>query len=57
VSGDLICPSDLSEDFRLADYERVNSCGHAKQVPDRSLVVVRVQAIGEFFGRDMTKLR
>ena len=34
---------DLPEDLRLADDDRIETGGHAEQVPDGSLVVVREQ--------------
>ena len=48
--GDLPRLADLAEDLALADDHRVESGGHAEEVRDRSVLVVRVEQVGELVG-------
>ena len=48
--GDLPRLADLAEDLALADDHRVESGGHAEQVRDRRVLVVRVEEVGELVG-------
>ena len=41
----------LAEDLALADDHRVEAGGDREQVRDRGVVVVRVEQVGEVFGR------
>ena len=46
----------LAEDLALADDHRVEAGGHAEEVRDRGVVVVRVQQVGELVGVDARRV-
>ena len=46
----------LAEDLALADDHRVEPGGHAEQVRDRGVVVVRVEEVGELVGVDARRV-
>ena len=52
VLGELPRLAHLAEDLALADDHRVEAGGHAEEVRDRAVVVVRVQVVGELVGVD-----
>ena len=48
--------SHLAQDLGLADNHGIDTARHAEQMPERSVVVIRVQVIAEILGRDMAEL-